>query len=331
MAIGSIISSIINAADPGRTGKRYLKEAKGLWEDLSLPEYENLITPYLQSTGELSPEVYDAQVSGQFRGIDEDPAAEQMQLRNLGRLEEIAREGMPLGDRLAADEAQRSVAEEGSRAREQILSDMARRGRGGSGAELAAKLASAGDQENMARGMGSDLARQSLERRLSAIGQMGAQAGQFRGQNIGKEAQISQMQNRYNEFLSNLNTQAAANAARQRNLAQEYNLGNQQRIADTNVGNQFMASQARNQQLQQAFADQRSKVSGQTGVLSGLQQEAQRQQGAKQKNVAAGGAGFDAAITPLLGGLLAGAFKPSAGATTSGGGTGSGGSIVGAI
>lgn len=296
MAIGGIISSIINAVDPGRTGKRYLKEAKSLWGDLDLPDYENLLTPYLQSTGQLSPEVYDAQQEGQFRGIDEDPAAEQMQLRNLGRLEDIAGEGMPLVDRLAADEAQRSVAQEGSRARDQIMADMARRGRGGSGAELAAKLASAGDQEEMARGMGSDLARQALERRLSAIGQMGMQAGQFRGQNISKEAQISQMQNRYNEFVSSQNTQAAANAARQRNLAQEYNLGNQQRIADTNVANTFMASQARNQQLGQAFQDERQKVLGQTGVLSGLQQEAQRRQAAKQQNVAAGGAGVDQLI-----------------------------------
>lgn len=303
MPIGGIVSSIINAADPGRTGKHFLKKQQKLWEDLPLPEYENLINQYLQSVGQLSPETYDAQISGQFRGIDEDPAAEQMQLRNLGRLEDIAEQGLPLEDRLAADEAQRAVAQEGGRAREQIMANLARRGRSGSGAELAAKLAGAGDQENMARGMGTDIARESMNRRLAAIGQLGSEAGQYRGQNIGKEAQISQMQNKYNEFLSSFNTQAAANAARQRNLAQEYNLGNRQRIADQNVANQFAGTQARNQQMTQAFTDAYNKTSGQSGVLQNLANQQTAEQAQKQERVSKAGQGFDQSSVGLLGAL----------------------------
>lgn len=300
MPIGGIVSAIINAADPGSSGKKYLKKGLKEWQDLSLPEYEQLIAPYLQSTGQMTPEIYDAVVRGQFRGIEEDPYAETAQLRNLGRLEEIAREGMPLQDRLAADEAQRAVAQEGSRAREQIISNLARRGRGGSGAELAAKLASAGQQEEMARGMGSDIARMLLDRRLAAIGQMGGELGAYRGQNIGKEAQIAQMQNRYNEFLSNLNTQAAADAARARQAAQQYNLANQQRIADENVMNRYQTQLARNVQQQQGFQDRLAKtqgITGQYGQLSNLQNALQAQ---KQARVQAAGAGVDSLLNSVI-------------------------------
>ena len=306
MPIGGIVASIINAADPGSDGKKYLKKGLEEWKGLIPPEYEQLVAPYLQSTGQMTPEIYDAITSGEFRGIEEDPQAEQKQLENLGRLEQIAKEGIPLEDRLAADEAQRSVAQEGSRAREQIIANLARRGRGGSGAELAAKLASTGQQEEMARGMGTDLARQLLDRRMQAIGQMGGQLGQFRGQNIGKEAQISQMQNRYNEFLSNLNTQAAADAARQRQMSQQYNLGNRQRIADQNVQNQYNTQLDRNQQLTQGFQDQFNKTLGMTNQFKQLSDQQNARQAQKQARVQAAGAGVDSLINTVGGGLLGG-------------------------
>ena len=73
MAIGGIIAAIVNASDKGRDGKRYLQQALKGWEDLPLPEFEKLIAPYLQSIGQLTPEIYDVIEKGSFRGIQEDP------------------------------------------------------------------------------------------------------------------------------------------------------------------------------------------------------------------------------------------------------------------
>lgn len=306
MPIGGIVSAIINAADPGRSGKHYLKEGKELWEKLQLPEYRDLIAPFLQQVGQLTPETYDPQIQGQFRGIEEDPTAQLAQLRNLGRLEDIAQEGLPLQDRLMAQEAQRGLASEGARAREAVLQAMRRRGRAGSGDELAAQLATAGAQEEAARGRGSDLAQMAIQNRLAAIGQLDPALAGYRGQNIGKEAQISEMQNRYNEFLSNLATQAAANAAQTRNAARQYNLGERQRIADTNVGAQYQNLLNQNLQQQQAFQDRFAKTQGITGTLGGLANLQNALQTQKQERVAQAGKGFDSVVGSVGGGLLGG-------------------------
>jgi len=305
MPIGGIVAGIINAADPGRSGKHYLQQANKLWKDLETPDYNELIAPYLQSTGQMTPEIYDAIQSGEFRGIEEDPTAELAQLRNLGRLEQVAEQGLPLQDRLRAQEAQRGLASEGARAREAVMADLVRRGRGGGGAELAAKLATTGAQEEAARGRGADLANLSIQNRLQAIGQMGGELGNYRGQNIGKEAQISGMQNNYNQWLSNLNTTAAANAARQRQAAQNYNLQNQQRIADTNVGGQYQNILNQNLQKQQGFQDRMAKTQGEAGTLGGLAQMQAALSAQKQQRVAGAGQGFDSAVGGLGKGLLA--------------------------
>lgn len=300
MPVGGLIAGIVNALDPGDAGKKYWKQAKGVWEDIPLPDYERLETPYYQQVGEYTPEVYDPRISGEFRGIDEDPEAQLMQLRNLRRLEDVAREGLPLSDRLQAEEAQRALASEGARAREAIVSELARRGRAGGGAELAAKLAGAGQQEELARGMGSDLAQQLLNRRLMAMGQLGAETGAYRQQNIGKEAMISEMQNRYNQWLSDLNTQAAANAAQQKNIAQTYNLGERQRLADTNVAQRYQAAQDRNQQLTQAYQNQLAKAKGITKVTEGLALSQAAKEAAKRESTQKAGQGIDQSSLGIL-------------------------------
>lgn len=304
MPIGGIISSIINAADPGRDGKRYQKQAlKGL-QDISLPEYEKYIAPYLQQVGELSPETYDVDERGEFRGIDEDPYAERSQLRNLGRLEDIAQEGLPLVDRLRVQEAQRGLANEGSRAREAVLSNLRRRGRAGGGSELAAKLATAGAQEEAARGRGSDIAMQSTLARQAGIRDLGSALGDFRGQNINKEAQLSDMRNRYNQYFSGLGTTAAMNAARARNDAQLYNLGERQRIADQNLSNQYQATRDRNQTAGQGFQDAMTKQNAITNVFRDLTQTADARQAQKQARVSQAGAGVDSLTNTVVGGLI---------------------------
>ena len=180
------------------------------------------------------------------------------------------------------------------------------RPRGGSGSELAARLATTGAQEEAARGRGSDLAQMSLQNRVAAMGQLGGELGAYRGQNIGKEAQISQMQNRYNEFFSNLNTQGAANAARQRGLAQQYNLGEGQRIADQNVLGQYGAQMDRNALQNQLFDAGARKREGATNVLGGLAQIQNVRQSKKQERVNQAGGSVDTLIGGLAGNYFGG-------------------------
>ena len=187
------------------------------------------------------------------------------------------------------------------------MASLRRRGRAGGGAELVSRLASAGAMEEAARGRGADLAQMAIQNRLQAISELNPALAGYRGQNISKEAQISDMQNRYNEFLSNLATQAAANAASSRQAAQQYNLGERQRIADTNVASQYQNLLNKDMQAQQGFQDRVTRTQGITGTLGGLAdiQNALRDQ--KQQRVAGAGAGVDSLLNTVIGAKLKGA------------------------
>ena len=63
-------------------------------------------------------------------------------------------------------------------------------------------------------------------------------------------------------------------------------------------------TQARNQQMTQAFSDAYNKTQGQSGVLQSLANQQNARQAAKQENVSKGGQGFDQSVTGIFGGLL---------------------------
>jgi hypothetical protein len=304
--VGGLVSGLVNLSRGVGGGKEKdaLKQVRDLYGDLPLPEYENLIAPQLYSTGEMSPEIYDAIIRGDTPQIEEDPALRESQLTGLKGMEQVAREGLPLRDRLAAQDAQRSLSQELTRADEGVLSNLKQRGRAGGGTELAARLATQGRAAETARGIGSDLAQQAVTNRLGALQQLPGLAGQIRGQDVNTSAQNAAMQQRYNEFVSNLQTEAAMNSTNAKNRAQEMNLGNRQRIADSNVGAKYGASIDRNQLQNQMFDARQSKIGGQAGALGALGQFYTDRETAKQRQIQAAGAGFDNASTSIIGAAL---------------------------
>ena len=301
--VGGLVSGIYNIAQGpgGEKEKKYLKEVRDLYRDMPLPEFERLIAPQLIQTGKITPEVYDAFIKEEEAPqIEEDPATREAQLRGLMGMEQVAQEGLPLQDRLRAQDAQRALAGELSRADKSVLSNLARRGRTGGGTELAARLATQGRAAETARGMGSDLAQQSIQNRLMALRAVPEMAGQIRGQDINKLAQNSAIQQRYNEFVSNLKTQAAANAAQQRNMAQAANLAERQRIADFNVMAPYQTAKDRDQQQQALFGANLQKTGGLAGSLGNLGQLASQREAIRRRQVDALGSGFD----DLVGGII---------------------------
>ena len=235
--LGDLIGGIINLADKDRGVKRYAKQGLELWRALQEPQYSDEVIPWQQLLlqGELSPETYEPFVAGDVSQITEDPALREAQLRAMLGFEQVGREGLPLQDRLLADEAQRAVASEFGRANEGIIRNLAARGRAGGGSELSARLQASGAGAELARGLGSDLARESIQNRLMGMREAGRMAGETRGMDAQTAALNAQMQNRYNEFLSNLKTTAAMNAARERARVGEANLGQRQRLHEANV------------------------------------------------------------------------------------------------
>lgn len=318
--LGDLVGGIINLSDPGRDGKRYAKDHLGVWREIPDPEYDprDIGWQQLLLTGELTPETYEPVVTGDVSTITEDPALREAQIRAMLGMEQVSREGLPLQDRLLGDEAQRAVAGEFSRANEGIIRNLAARGRAGGGTELAARLATSGAGAEMARGMGSDLAQQSISNRLMAMREAERMAGATRGQDFQTAARNSEMQNRFNEWLSGLKTTAAMNAARARGDAQKYNLDNRQRLAEANTLGKFSTereNQARRDDLQdRLFRARAQRAGGMSGAYGALQDAADARQTAKQANVRSTAGG--------VGGIIDGILKAKKGGAAGGGGGG---------
>ena len=190
---------------------------------------------------------------------------------------------------------------------EAAMADLRRRGRAGGAAEIAARLAGGQQAANLSRDLGTDLARLGMQRRLQAVAASGDMAGAMRGQDIGLSTARSNIANQYNQFLANLQTQAARDAATARQQAQAYNVGERQRVADTNVLNRYATAlenlQRRNQLEQAKFGAALQKTSGLTGALGGYGDYREQQKRAREEGIMQLGEG-----TGRLVGTAAGAY-----------------------
>ena len=256
----------------GDQGDRFHKKAQELYANLQDPnfDYTRLSAPELRVVAEAFPETYEA-IVGDVSVPEVSPEGREAQLRNLYSLERIAQEGLPLVDRLRAQEAQRSVAGEAQRQNQMVLQNLAQRGRLGGGTELRGRMA--GDQQaaELARGQGADLASQAQLARLGALSSAGGAAGAIRGQDIQYSAEQANALNRFNELQSRLRTQAAMDAARERSRASQYNVEATQRAADANEFSRYQNQAdnlARHNALRQReLAYGLDKAAGQSGAL----------------------------------------------------------------
>jgi len=308
--LGDLVGGIINLADPGRSGKRYIKDALGQWRELPDPEFDprDILQGQLYQQGEITPETYEVDPRADVSQISEDPQLREAELRSMYGMEQVGREGLPLVDRLLAEEAQRRTGSEFQRANDSIIADLARRGRAGGGTELAARNLQAGNAAELARGQGADLAMMSVGNRVAALGETQRMAGDTRGADRQAATVNAQMANRFNEWLTGLDTEASRYAAGQRSGTQVYNLGERQRIADANTRERYQSdvlAQGRNDLNQQRLFDaRRQRVEGLTGVYGKLGEYANAKQAAKQQNVRSTAGGGGAVLGGILGGII---------------------------
>ena len=161
---------------------------------------------------------------------------------------------------------------------------------------------------DLARGLSSDLTRQSGDRRLQALAQVGSLAGQVRGQDIERGRANQDAVSRFNEWVSNLKNQAAQFSATARGDARNRTTSERQRIADTSVLNRQDVLtgnlERKNRLLELGFQNEAQKAGMLAGALGqyGLtrdQNKAAREAAIMSIGQGAGGlAGFG------LGGLL---------------------------
>ena len=290
--IGNAIGSGIGLLGGyGEGGKDELEEITRLYRELDLPNFDlrDIDAPQLLEVAARSPELFQAHIEGQASLPEDSPEMRRSQLGNLAHFARMRDEGLPLGERLRGDELQREVAREASRARESSLQDLQRRGRLGGGAELAARMAGNQQASELARGLGSDLMRESVQNRLRGA-LAGADLGSnMRLQDISLSGQRADMLNRWNQMVSQMTTAANQQNAMARERSQAANVESRQGRADTNALNRYYAdqqNQARQNTLaQQQFGNRMNRAGGIASGLGGESQAGYAEQAARRGNV----------------------------------------------
>lgn len=312
--LGSGIGGLVGLFGSHEGGADERREMVKLWQKIQEPGFDmrELSPPELRKVATYFPQTYDAFIAGGPALPTEGPEGREMQLQTLSDLYGISREGLPLATRLAAKEASYRLAEEASRADAAIRGELAQRGRLGGGREGVLRSVAGQHASNLARGMGADLTQQEIATRMSALGQAASGAGALRGQDIQMGTARADAVNRFNEMISNLRTQAARDAAIERARTQTLNVGEQQRIADTNELARYGTAETNLNRLnalrQQAFGNQVTKATGQQGALAQKAAGKDAQQAAIMQTAPRIGQAFGGALGALGDMGMGGAF-----------------------
>lgn len=276
----------------GDGGEEELEEILRRWQGLETPTYDtrDIPAPHLTVTGRKTPIGYDPRFVRDEAALAEDsPGARRSLDDTLRYFETVRDEGMPLAEELQVRGLQRRLAGEHRRQLEGGLESLARRGRLGGGDEMAMRLAAQQGSADLNRDLSEMMTREAVLNRFRG-GEAAAGLGSaLRGQDIGLSQARSDALNRYNEWASNLMTQAARDFAGSRERSQDYNVETGQRVADANQLNRYGAATRNqeygNQMASQDFDNRFRRTAGETGALGSLADAGYAEQAARRSNV----------------------------------------------
>lgn len=268
---GSLLGDLFGSAD---RDKAAADRAAALqqWMDINIPsvEEQKVYLSKLKSAGELTPEMEAIVTAGPsaMEGISVDPRMKDHQLKSLETLGGLGNSGLSAQDRASLGEIRRNTARETTARDESILQDMARRGAGGSGAELAARMMSSQAANEDASVQGDRIAAMAQKNKLDAIAAAGQLGGQMRSQEFGEQSDILKSKDIANRFDAANRQSVYSRNTNANNNAAAANLANDQRIMDgnTNLDNQ---QEVNNKGLVQTrFDNQTKKATGTSAALN---------------------------------------------------------------
>lgn len=241
--IGQVIVGLKKAREQGKidqaTYDRLVAAYQKLEEAYQLPSgYAQPFTPEeIQLIGTYTPEIasYVRENRPDIITESQSGAAKTAQNEALSRYRSLAMTGDDAISRAARENAQFEAQQNLNAMRAQILRDRAARGTLGSGDEMLAQLQAA-DQANIsARQNSLQAAAQAQQRRMQALAAQASLAGNIRGQNLNVEQANVNIMNDFNRRQAANQNVYNRYVADTRNRAQQYDLGERQRVADTNV------------------------------------------------------------------------------------------------
>lgn len=250
-------------------------------------QYQNDLQTYV---GDQDPTLVSnlGDISSQYDQIKGDPRFQTAQYQSLGALDDIVNSGgLTASDKLANQQAQDDVSMQNSRAQGAITRDLAERGLGGSGMEMAQRLSANQTAANLNANAAQTQQATAQQRALDAIMQRGnlsgsMQAADYAQQN--KAAEAKDLIAKFNQTNAYNVNQQNANTA---NTAQAANLQNRQAVSNANVGLNNATKAQNTGAIQQTFGNQLDKGNAAVGVANG-QAASRTAQGEATKNMYGG-------------------------------------------
>lgn len=233
------------------------------------PEALQVVLEHLQQQGQLTPELQIAltQQASELGNFVPNQDQQDAQKAALQSMIQTGRAGLNASDRAELQQIRNQTAQQVKGQEQAILQNMAQRGMGGSGEELAARLMAGQQGAELANTQGNQLAAQAQQRSLQALAQSGQLAGQMTQADFSRAQQIAQAQDAINRFNTGNSQQVQAANVLAKNQAQEANLKEKQRIADTNVDLQNKQQMYNKQVLVDDFERRFRKATGQSSNL----------------------------------------------------------------
>lgn len=214
---------------------------------------------------EQAPQTVKATADGQ--------AGREAQMSALSKLRNLSDTGEDLQSQVMRQRALGEAAAQNQAQQATIQQNAAQRGVGGSGMEFMQAMMNQQGSNQAASRNAQDAALAAYQTRLDAMRQGAALGGQVRESDVSEQARNAGIINDYNQRKAaeaNRYQQYIANA---NNQAQQYNIGNQQRVADANVSGRN-ADRSRNQSRADMIVNAKygadiSKANAQIGQYQG--------------------------------------------------------------
>lgn len=192
--------------------------------------------------------------------IQTDPIYAEAMQNTLGSYQDIIEGGgMTDMERLNYERALQQAERQSSAEQAGIAQAMARRGLGGSGQELAQRLAASQESIDRAAAAGREQQAIAQQRALQAIAARGGAASQFRGQEFDEQARKAAAADIIAQFNANMANQALLRQAELNQRAAEQSASMEQGVRARNAANQTEASRFNAEVPMQRFNAQMNK------------------------------------------------------------------------
>lgn len=261
--VGGVIGQYASA-DDRRRARDAMSEAIGAVQNLQIPDIEKqkLVLERLSQQGLYTPEI-EAEVAQQvsaMSGIQEDQGLRDIQRNVIEQLRMYGQTGLSAEDRAALNQARLESARDVKAQQDAVLQNMASRGMSGGGLELAARLQASQEGADRASQEGDRLMAMAQQRALQNIMASASQAGNLRSQDFDVASQKARAEDVINQFNTQLAAQRQSRNVEAKNTAQQRNLGEKQRVADTNVDIANREQQYNKELLQQQYQNALAKA-----------------------------------------------------------------------